>query len=164
MRARVASFARLTFALAAPPLAAQRATPVPPIDECSYDRCALRVEPGGFFSRPTLVRGVDAERVARFGINGPDLAAIVAGSDSAVAHARAFRPHQLRAGVAGLLSTIAVVAAGVIARNAANVDNVAPLSIASIGLGVYAGYEARLAQREVARSVWWYNQRVAAPR
>ena len=152
-----------TLAIAAAPLAAQP-TPVPPIAECSYDACALRVEPGGFFSRPRLLRGVNAEPVARFGIAGPDLAALVAGSDSAVAHALAFRPHQIRAGVAGLASTIAAAAAIVIGWNDVNDNNLWPLSIASLGLGVYAGYEARLAQREVARSVWWYNQRVAAPR
>lgn len=163
MPARVASLALLTFALAAAPLAAQP-TPTPPIDGCSYDSCALRVEPGGFFTRPVLLRGVDGERVGRFGMRSPDLAALVAGSDSAVAHARAARPHQLRGGVARLLGTIAGVAAFVIGRNDANSDNVWPLSLAAAGLGVYAGYEGRLAQREVARSVWWYNQRVAAPR
>lgn len=155
--------ALVTLALAAAPLAAQP-TPVPPIDGCSYDTCALRVEAGGFFSGPSLLRGVDGERVARFGIGGPDLAAIVAGSDSAVAHARAFRPHQLRAGVAGLLGAVAGVAAIAIGYNDANDNNVWPLSIASIGLRVYSGYEARLAQREVSRSLFWYNQRVAAPR
>ena len=167
MRARPAFAALLSAVLSAvlvaADLAAQGAAPAPrpPIESCSYDGCALRVEPGrAFFGAPVLLRGAAGERVGRFGLRGPDLAGIVAGSDSAVAHARAFRPHQRRAGLAGLLSTAAGVTALVLGLNDANDDNVWPASIAAGALGAYAGYEARLAQRELSRAVWWYNRDV----
>ena len=164
MRARPASAALFCTALLAADLAAQAATPAPqpPIEACSYDACALRVEPGrAFFGAPVLLRGASAERIGRFGLRGPDLAGIVAGSDSAVAHARAFRPHQRRAGIAGLLSTAAGVTALVLGLNDANDGNVWPASAAAGALGAYAGYEARLAQRELSRALWWYNRGVA---
>jgi hypothetical protein len=145
-------------ALAATPLHAQRALQ-PPLATCSYDECALRVEPGGFFGAPTVVRGAGGDRVAGFGRLGPDLTRIVAGADSATAHARVFRPRQRRAGVAGLLAG-ACTATAVALDAASDANDPAPFTIAAGVLGVYAGFEARRAARELARAVWWYNQAI----
>lgn len=146
----------------AAPLAAQRATrdsPQPPLATCTFDQCGLRVDPGGVFRGPVLLRGVDGQRVARFGMLGPDLPLIMAGADSAVAHARAFRPLQRRAGVAGLLAGASAVTA--VALNVASEANdPAPFSIAAGVLGAYAGFEAKRAARELSRAVWWYNRAI----
>jgi hypothetical protein len=149
---------------AAPPVAAQgagRDAGQPPLSVCTYDECGLRVEPGGLFRTPVLLRGARGQHVAGFGRLGPDLPRIVAGADSAVAHARAFRPLQRRAGVAGLLAGAAAVTA--IALDAASdANDSAPFSIGAAVLGVYAGFETRRAVRELSRAVWWYNR--ALPR
>ena len=133
----------------------------PPLSVCTYDECGLRVEPGGILGGPALLRGSRGLRVARFGRLGPDLPRIVAGADSAVAHARAFRPLQRRAGVAGLLAGAAAVTALVL-DVASDANNPAPFSIAAGALGADAGFEAKRAARELSRAVWWYNR--ALPR
>ena len=151
--------------LAAPQtLAAQRGAPdaeQPPLSACTYDECALRVDPGGIFRGPELLRGSGGRRVARFGRLGPDLPRIVAGADSAVAHARAFRPLQRRAGVAGLLAGSAALTALAL-DIASDANDPAPFSIAAGVLGAYAGFEAKRAARQLSRAVWWYNR--ALPR
>jgi len=166
MRARHASVAVAAAALlaAAPPVHAQRAQPA--FESCTYDTCALRVEPRSIlFGNPAVLRGADGRRVARFGVLGPDLERVVAGSDSAVAHARAFRPHARRAGIAGAVTGLATLAVAVLSltnEEGANDNAVFALGIGSAVVGAYAGIEARLAAREIARSVWWYNR--ALPR
>jgi hypothetical protein len=155
MRVR-SSFVVAALLAAAPALRAQAAQP--PLASCSYAECALRVEPGRlFFGSPELLRGAAGQRVARFGVRGPDLQRIVAGSDSAVAHARTFRPHQRRAGLAALVGSLAGAAAVVVGINDGNDGAVLALSVGAAALGAYAGYEARLAARELSRSLWWYN-------
>jgi hypothetical protein len=157
----------LAAALAASPLAqlrAQRSPPAlhPPIESCSYDACALRVEPGGFFSRPTLVRGLAAERVARAGFRGFDLQPIVQGADSAVHYARAYRASQTRASISGLTATLLGITAAIVSQSSD--DSAVPYTVAASVVGVYTGYEVRRSLGRLSRSLWWYNQRVAAPR
>jgi hypothetical protein len=153
-----------TLLVAAPPLAAQggggpRETGQPPLSACTYDECGLRVEPGGIFRGPALLRGSGGRRVARFGQLGPDLPGIVAGADSAVAHARAFRPLQRRAGAAGLLAGAAALTAAVLG-GVSDANDPAPFSVAAGVLGVYAGFEAKRAARELSRALWWYNRAI----
>lgn len=150
------------LAAAALPRAAQgqaRDAGQPPLSSCTYDECGLRVDPGGVFGAPELLRGSAGHRVARFGRLGLDLPRIVAGSDSAVAHARAFRPLQRRAGIAGLLAAAAgLTAVGLDVASEAN--NPAPFSAAAGVLGLYAGFEAKRAARQLSRAVWWYNRAI----
>jgi hypothetical protein len=162
---RVADVPAVLFAMAllvAPPLAAQvagRDAGQPPLSECTFDTCALRVDPGGVFRGPELLRGAEGRRVVRLGRLGPDLPRLVAGSDSAVAYARAFRPPQQRAGVAGLLAGAAALT-GVILDAASDANDPTPFSLAAGALGVYAGFEAKRAARELSRAVWWYNRAI----
>jgi hypothetical protein len=99
--------------------------------------------------------------VARFGFSGPPLEAIVQGSDSAVANARLFQPARRRAGIAGAVSFALGVGAVVVSLNDGSDDVVTRRSIAGSVVGVYAGFEARRAERWLSRSLWWYNQAVA---
>jgi hypothetical protein len=155
-RARARALLVVASLLAALPASAQQRGQ-PPLDGCSYDECGLRVESRGFFGSPTLLRGTAGRRVARFGVTGPDLATIVAGADSAVAHAGLFRPMQRRAGIAGLVSSIA--GAGAIVSAASDEGPTATVfSVVSGVFGAYAGFEARRASRELSRAVWWYNK------
>lgn len=151
----------------APPLAAQdraqeaaaREAAMPPLSACTYAECGLHVDPGGVFAGPALLRGATGRRVARFGRLGPDLPRIVAGVDSAVAHARAFRPLQRRAGIAGLLAGASALTAAILGA-ASDANDTAPFSLAAGGLGLYAGFEAKRAARELSRAVWWYNSAI----
>ena len=164
MRLRLAP-AALSVALAAPAARAQGApTPAgPAVEQCGYDACALRVEPGGFFTRPVLLRGVSAERVQRAGFRGFDLEGVVQGSDSAARHARDYRASQTRASAAGLVGTALAVTALIVSQSDGDAP-VMPYSVGASAVGLYAGFEARRAAAALSRSLWWHNRRVAAPR
>lgn len=165
MRLRLAP-AALATALAAAPAARAQGVPArtgPATESCSYDACALRVEPGGFFSRPVLLRGVSAERVQRAGFRGFDLQGVVQGSDSAVRYARDYRASQTRASAAGLVGTALAVTALIISQSDDDTP-VMPYSIGASVVGVYAGFEARRALGALSRALWWHNRQVAAPR
>ena len=164
MRAQLTTAALATVVLVGSDLSAQRTPPAPPppVESCSYDACALRVDPGGFFSRPTLRRGIAGERVERAGFTGFDLPRLVQGSDSAMHYARAYRTSAKRAGVAGLVGGLLAITAVVVSESTD--ASAAPYSVAATALGFYTGFEARRALGGLSRSLWWYNQRVAAPR
>lgn len=144
---------------AARPALAQAAQP--PLASCTYDECALRVEPGGFLSGPLLLRGAGATLVARGGVFGFDLPWVVQESDSAVRYARQYRVSQRRSGTAALLGTAATVTAVVVGYTG-DAHDATPYSIAATAFGLYAGYEGARALRALARGVWWYNR--ALPR
>ncbi|HEX8298131.1 MAG TPA: hypothetical protein VF594_03145, partial [Rubricoccaceae bacterium] len=78
--------AALLILVAAAPVAAQPVAEDSLVSGCTYDACALRIEPG-WFSRDIL-QGVDGVRVGRFGLVGSDLEEAVTGSEYAVAQAR----------------------------------------------------------------------------
>jgi hypothetical protein len=164
MRPRPTLAAALVAAAAAAvlPRGAAAQSPQPPIEACTYQECALRAEPASiFFGARTLYRGATGVQVARFGFAGPRLEEIVRGSDSAVANARRFQPVRRRAGIAGAVSFALGVAAVVASQSDGGNDAAVAASVAGSVVGVYAGFEARRAERWLSRSLWWYNQAVA---
>src|SRR4051812_6069916 len=80
---------------------------------CSYDTCALRVEPGGFLSGPRLLRGRSGEQVARLGMFGGGVHMLLAGPDSAAVYARRYVSNTRTSSTVGLLGAILYVVASV---------------------------------------------------
>ena len=164
MRARLlTALGALSLPLVAPrPLPAQQ----PPLASCSYDACALRVEPR--FLGLALVRGTAGESVARLGLFGPNLERIVQDADSAVRHARQYRRSQNRGGAAALAGTALTVAAVVQCRDEGfyivpDCSRTAlSMFIGGAALSLYGGFELARANRALSRAVWWYNR--ALPR
>src|SRR5688572_24601783 len=71
------------------PAAGQTLPTVP--QSCDIVSCSLRVEGGGFFSRPKLVRGRESEEVATLGAFVRDLSPVFAPVPSSVERAASFR-------------------------------------------------------------------------
>lgn len=148
----------LASASAAQPTAQPDTTALP--DGCSYDACALRVEPG-WFSRD-IVQGVDGVGVGRFGVIDSDLEEAVAGSDYAADQARAYdRSHRLAllSGIAGsaliLLSATVAVGDGDEAVSSA-------ASLGGIALGFASVRFQMSAEQALSRAVWEYNRTLPA--
>lgn len=131
---------------------------------CTYATCALRVENG--FLSSGLVRGASGERVGgRLSAFGGGIEPLLAGPDSAQTYARAYVRDTRRGATLGLLGSIAAIALFVRTegRTSGDVDDTSTaLAAASVGFAVAAIPFMIRAQRDLSRSVWWYNS--ALPR
>ena len=124
-------------------------------DECTYDLCALRIEPALF--GPRIVAGADGVPVGRLSLFGGDLSAAVASNEVALEQARIYEdarlPSVLAAVGASLLlsvSSASEVGGDASVRTGALVGAVA-LSVVGIRLGLRS-------QRAASRAVWEYNR------
>ena len=149
-------------ALVGRPLAAQQS----PLQPCTYDACALRVEPR-LFGSPRIVRGAAGVPVGSIGPLGADLEEIVQGADSAVRHARDYRRAQTR----GLVATVGGAALFAVGLAQCDEDGLlfegcssgaGALALGGLGATLYGAFEYSRANRSLSRSLWWYNR--ALPR
>ena len=165
--ARMAAGAAAALTLLAVPAAAQVEPPRPAgpgMPPCTYDACALRVEEG-WFSR-TLVRGPDGTVVARLGIGGPSLASVVAASDSAVVHARRYQSAQATGSVLTTVGSLGTLAAVLVLNQREGDVRQEAIAVNVAGLAVWIAGRTfhQRAQREMQRSLWWYNRTVTGGR
>jgi hypothetical protein len=154
---------RLVGTLVAP-LAASLAAGAAPLaaagaQGCTYDRCALKRE-GVFFSQRILA-GVEGRVVARQGFAGFRLDSALAGSGRALAEARVHRREAALGGVL-LLAGTALGAAAVIADSRDGRyefrGTTAALVLGGTALTGVGGWRAQIADRALARALWWYNR------
>src|SRR5687768_10266869 len=158
---RAALIAAAALSLAAP-TAARAQDPVrvvtAPGTPCDYDSCVLRVEET-WFSRK-LVSGPNDRVVARLGWGGPSLERIVALSDSAAAHARAYQRAQTTGSILTLVGAAASIASFVAyARDDVSDDarrQVVAINVGAALVGVVGQTFQIRARRELSRSLWWY--------
>jgi len=146
-------------ALAAAPLAASaQVSAVRAPAGCTYETCALRVEPR-FLSAPLLLRGREGAEVGRLGGFGGGVDTLLAGPDSAAAHARRYVSEIRTANTLSLLSAAAFV---VVAsrtnwfRDDASDGDVA-VGIAGTVLGLVSIPFRLHAEQNLSRAVWFYN-------
>lgn len=120
--------------------------------------CSIRIEPT-FLRGARIRRGPDGTDLGRAqGFGGKDLPALLASSDSAVAHARHFIRSSRTATVLGAVAGGLMVAAAVVDLREREVTDAGLAYVAGAGvLGLASlGFELD-AQRALARAVWWYN-------
>ena len=166
MRHPVAIAAVIASALAGAPASAQTPAASAGIAaNCTYVTCALRVERG--FLSEHLVRGAAGERVGgNLGGFGGGMGPLLAGPDSAAAHARDYRRNKRTAGTLGVLGAIAFVVTMVRTDNFRDRDDddavAIGASLASVGFAIASVPFTLRAQRDLSRAVWWYN--AALPR
>ena len=133
---------------------------------CDYDACVLRVEET-WLSR-TLVSGPEGRVVARLGIGGPRLDRIVALSDSAAAHARAYHRAQTTGSILTLVGAAASIASFVAyAGDEPTRDErrqVVAINVGAAVVGIVGQTFQARARRELSRSLWWYNRAVTRAR
>jgi hypothetical protein len=122
---------------------------------CTYDTCALRVQPPTLTAPQMLVRGVAGTEVVRLGLLEPEVAPFVTLSDSAVAHARVYDVLYDRGSIISLTGTVISIAAPILLRG--TMQKIA-FTGAGVGLTVYGGALTNRANDTLARSIWWYNR------
>ena len=155
--ARALTTLAFTVALTAP-LHAQPRAP----DGCTYQRCALSLEPR--WSGLALVRGTTGQTAAELGFFWPDdVRPLFAGSDSAMYYAD--RAVKARAVGAALTDAGAVLLALGIIRVAHDQGRIHGGAAWTVGTGaVLLGASVPLqfsADGWLSRAVWWHNARFA---
>lgn len=144
-------------ALFAPATLPAQASAVRAPSACTYETCALRVEPA-FFSAPRLLRGRSGEHIGSLGMFGGGVDTLLAGPDSAAAYARRYVTDIQRSSTLGLVGTAAFVAA-LIRRNSSGSDDATTVALAltATGFGIASLPFSVRAWRSLSRAVWFYN-------
>ncbi len=140
------------------PASAQRA---PAADSlCTYDACALRIEPA-FLGGLRIVRGAEGERVGRLGLFGSDLSEAVASSERAREYALEYERSRTAATLV-TLGGVALYALAVIGAESGPPSDSNALWIGAlaggVGLTFYGTHLNLGSERARSRAVWWYNR------
>lgn len=144
-------------ALLAPATMPGQAGPARAPSACTYETCALRVEPA-FFSAPKLVRGRGGEQIGSLGMFGGGVDTLLAGPDSAAAYARRYVSNVRWGSTFGLLGTAAFVVASVRSHGFRDTDNTdAAIALTGAGLAIVSMPFNVRAARSLSRAVWYYN-------
>ena len=155
-RALVALVIAFTLLLLAPVL---RAQPAPPAAPCTGGvmLCSLRAEPT-LLGGTRILRGPDGVEVGRLRLGGSDLPRLLAGSDSATAHARHFMRSTRASRVLGAVGAGLFVAAAVVDLRDREVTDagLAYVAAGSVAGLISTGFELD-ARRALSRALWWYN-------
>ena len=129
---------------------------------CTYETCALRVEPR-FFSGPRLLRGREGVEVGTLGAFGGGADTLLAGPESAAAHARRYVSAVRTANSLSLLSAVAFVVVATRTdwfRDNARDGDVA-IGITGTVLGLCVDPLRLRAEQNLSRAVWFYNAALA---
>ncbi len=128
---------------------------------CTFQSCALRVEPS-FFAAPRLLRGRSGVEIGRLGGFGGGVDTLLAGPELAATHARRYVSNIRTANTLGLLSAVAFVVAGTRTNWFRDHDDTGRvLGISALALGLVSIPFRVEAERNLARSVWFYNAALA---
>ena len=149
------------FALAALPYSAAAQATRAPVG-CTYEACALRVEPR-FFSAPKLLRGRTGVEVGKLGAFGGGVDTLLAGPDSAVAYTRRYVTAARTSNTLALIGAAAYVALLVHNDNFNNdwKSTDTALGITGLAFGIAAIPFGLRAHQSLSRAVWFYNAQFA---
>jgi hypothetical protein len=149
----------LTFA--APLVAGAQSSATRAPAGCTYETCALRVE-ARFWMPSRLLRGRDGVEIGKLGAFGGGVDTLLAGPDSAAAHARRYVTATRRANGLALLGAVAYVVALARTDNLLDADpTTAGIALTGLGLSIASIPFALHAQRSLSRSVWFYDAQFA---
>lgn len=157
-----ASIAALLALVAAPSVLRAQVSAERARAGCTYETCALRVEPR-FWGPSRLLRGREGVEVGKLGAFGGGVDSLLAGPDSAAVHARRYVGAARTSNALGLLSAAAYVALLVHTDNTTkDFDNTdIALGVTGVGFGIASIPFALRAGRELSRAVWFYNAALA---
>jgi len=131
-------------------------------DDCTYDRCALRIHRG--FWGPRLVRGMDEDKVAGLGMFAPRLALFAQRSDSAARYYELFRKSHNQGSALALAGAIVFTAFTLSHGPDWNQQVTTAQGVGmSVGAGLMLAGAIRLApsHNRLSKAVWWYNRTLA---
>ena len=157
--ARMRGFSR--FLLAALLVATAWPTPVRAQgSDCRYETCALRLDPGGFFSGSSIVRGADGSEVADYEPSAALEQIFLINDSAAVSYNQFAKSHRsamwlYRAG--GLLYLSAALVPFLLDRSDSSDALYIGLSLGGVGFGMASIAPRQRASRSMSRAIWWYN-------
>lgn len=129
---------------------------------CTYETCALRVEPR-FWGPHRLLRGREGVEVGKLGGFGGGVDTLLAGPDSAATYARRYVHAARTANGLSLLSAVAFVVVATRTdwfRDDASDGEVA-IGVAGTALALVSIPFRLRAEQSLSRSVWFYNAALA---
>lgn len=128
---------------------------------CSYDACALRIEPSiALFSRGQLVRGVAGEEVTDIGIFGSGLVQAVSSNDSAFVHAVRFE-RKARSGFGLGVVGLGIASVGYFPYSDDLSTSDLTLVLSGLVVSAIGSVIASSGSRDLNRSIWWFNRQFA---
>lgn len=149
------------LAFAVPPVASAQSAVARAPAGCTYETCALRVEPH-FLTPSRLLRGREGVEIGRLGAFGGGVDSLLAGPDSAASYAHRYVTATRRANGLALLGAVAWVVALSRTDNLLDADpTTAGIALTGVGLSIASIPFALHAQRSLSRSVWFYNAALA---
>jgi hypothetical protein len=129
---------------------------------CTYETCALRIEPS-FFSAPKLLRGRAGEEVGSLGPFGGGVDTLLVGPDSAAVYGRRYVTNVRRASTLGFIGTVAFVVAYVRSDRFRDSDDTSSaIALAGTGFALASIPFTLRASRSLSRAVWFYNAALPA--
>jgi hypothetical protein len=129
---------------------------------CTYETCALRVEPS-FLSGPKLLRGHAGEEVGSLGPFGGGVDTLLAGPDSAAVYGRRYVTNVRRASTLGLIGTAAFIVAYVRSDRFRDSDDTSSaIALTGAGFALASIPFTLRAARSLSRAVWFYNAALPA--
>lgn len=147
---------------AAPVAASAQAAAVRAPVACTYETCALRVEPA-ILAAPRLLRGRAGVEVGRLGAFGGGVDTLLAGPELAATHARRYVTSIRTANTLGLLSAVAFVVVASrtdwFRHNGDDTDRAIGIGGAALAL-VSIPFRVN-AEQNLSRAVWFYNAALA---
>ncbi len=130
------------------------------LQSCTYDSCAIRLD-RAFFGGRKVVVGLDGLALP-MGVLGGGLADAVGRVPAAGQEVQQGRGNALKAVLAGLVSSIAVVVAVNQFDGGNSLDSNDGMAFGALGVGLAAGVTAGVqglyAERHFSRAVWLYNR------
>ena len=125
-------------------------------DECTYDLCALRIEPALF--GPRIVAGADGAPVGRLGLFGGDLSAAVSSNEVALEQARIYEDARLPSVLAAVGASLLLSVSGASGVAGGDTSVRTGAYVGAVALGVVGIQLGLRSQRAASRAVWEYNR------
>lgn len=140
-------------------IASVRVAEAQQVATCSYDTCALRFQHRGVLG-VRVVQGASAVKADGNGIFSRRIPAFESRSDSVHYHYAEYRSHATRAGVLGILGSIALSTGEALYYHAPHDNRPLMISLISGGaiVGIVAGINRARSQDHVQRAIWLYNR------
>lgn len=152
---RVVRASLAAFAL----MASVRVAEAQKVATCSYDTCALRFQHRSMLG-VRVVQGASAVKAGSKGIFSHRIPVFESRSDSVHFHYAEYRSHATRAGVLGILGSIAFSAGEALYYHAPHDNRPLMVSLISGGaiVSIVAGINKARSQDHVQRAIWLYNR------
>jgi len=166
MRRRTIAFVFFLLTAVLPDFVAAQAPTMAPVGgalaQCTYDRCALRLD-RKLFGGETIRVGLDGDEV-RLGFSGGVVTDLVAAVPDAVREAEQGMRKRTRGNIAVLIGSLIVTAAfsslGTDAAGEFNLGRALLLGAGGSAVTIYGGVQATRASQAFSRAIWQYNRAI----